>query len=198
MSKPRNVSNKSRRLQICLVLIFSVVVISAIIFVACQERFVFILPGLVFLVASFATIMLFCQVYCELRSRRWPMAVGLIQRAGIVRSYMPSGGKWDGNSPPPHAYTIVVEYNYSVADKQYKGTRVSFVKKDYASWKEADVARRRFMQDKKINVYYCPLIPSLSCITHLQLSDIMISVSAVVAFSAGSLIVTLLAFYYLP
>ena len=198
MSKPRNVSNKSRRLQICLVLIASVVGISAIIFVACQERFVFILPGLVFLVASFATIMLFCQVYCELRSRRWPMAVGLIRSAGIVRSYMPSGGKWDGNSPPPNAYTIVVEYNYIVADKQYKGTRVSFVEKDYASWKEADVARRRFMQDKKINVYYCPLIPSLSCITHLQLSDIMISVSAVVAFSAGSLIVTLLAFYYLP
>lgn len=198
MSKLRNVSNKSRRLQICLVLIASVVGISAIIFVACQERFVFILPGLVFLVASFATIMLFCQVYCELRSRRWPMAVGLIRRAGIVRSYMPSGGKWAGNSPPPNAYTIVVEYNYIVADKQYKGTRVSFVKKDYASWKEADVARRRFMQDKKINVYYCPLIPSLSCITHLQLSDIMISVSAVVAFSAGSLIVTLLAFYYLP
>ena len=198
MSKLRNASNKSRRLQICLVLIASVVGISAIIFVACQERFVFILPGLVFLVASFATIMLFCQVYCELRSRRWPMAVGLIRRAGIVRSYMPSGGKWAGNSPPPNAYTIVVEYNYSVADKQYKGTRVSFVKKDYASWKEADVARRRFMQDKKINVYYCPLIPSLSCITHLQLSDIMISVSAVVAFSAVSLIVTLLAFYYLP
>ena len=198
MSKLRNVSNKSRRLQICLVLIASVVGISAIIFVACQERFVFILPGLVFLVASFATIMLFCQVYCELRSRRWSMAVGLIRRAGIVRSYMPSGGKWAGNSPPPNAYTIVVEYNYIVADKQYKGTRVSFVKKDYASWKEADVARRRFMQDKKINVYYCPLIPSLSCITHLQLSDIMISVSAVVAFSAGALIVTLLAFYYLP
>ena len=194
MSKPRNVSNKSRRLQICLVLIFSVVVISAIIFVACQGRFVFILPGLWFLLTSFATIMLFCQVYCELRSRRWPMAVGLIRRAGIVRSYMPSGGE----SPPSKAYTIVVEYNYIVADKQYKGTRVSFVKKDYASWKEADVARRRFMQDKKINVYYCPLIPSLSCITHLQLSDIMITVSVVVAFNAVLLIVTLLAFFYLP
>ena len=195
MSKPRNVSNKSRRLQICLVLIFSVVVISAIIFVACQERFVFILPGIWFLAISFATIMLFCQVYCELRSRRWPMAVGLIRRVGIVRSYMPSGGK---DSPPSFAYTIVVEYNYIVADKQYKGTRVSFVNKDYASWKEADVARRPFMQDKKINVYYCPLIPSLSCITHLKLSDIMIIVSVVVAFNAVLLIVTLLAFYYLP
>ena len=198
MSTRNNSANKNRRLAYWFVAMVSAVGISAIIFVACQERFVFILPGLVFLVASFATIMLFCQVYCELRSRRWPMAVGLIRRAGIVRSYMPSGGKWAGNSPPPNAYTIVVEYNYIVADKQYKGTRVSFVKKDYASWKEADVARRRFMQDQKINVYYCPLIPSLSCIAHLQLSDIMISVSAVVAFSAGSLIVTLLAFYYLP
>ena len=53
MSKPRNVSNKSRRLQICLVLIASAVGISAIIFVACKERIVFILPGLVFLMASF-------------------------------------------------------------------------------------------------------------------------------------------------
>ena len=193
MSKPGNVSNKSRRFQICLVLIASVVFISAIIFVACQERFVFILPGLWFLMASIATIMLFCQVYCELRSRRWPMAVGLIRRVGIVRSYMPSGG-----NSPSFAYTIVVEYNYIVADKQYKGTRVSFVNKDYASWKEADVARRPFMQDKKINVYYCPLIPSLSCITHLKLSDIMITVSVVVGFNAVLLIVTLLAFYYLP
>lgn len=195
MSKPRNVSNKSRRLQICLVSIVTVVVIAAIIFVACKERFVFILPGLGLLVGSFSTIMLFCQVYCELRSRRWPMAVGLIRRVGIVRSYMPSGGK---DSPPSFAYTIVVEYNYIVADKQYKGTRVSFVNKDYASWKEADVARRPFMQDKKINVYYCPLIPSLSCITHLKLSDIMITVSVVVGFNAVLLIVTLLAFYYLP
>ena len=198
MNKRRRALGKSRRHQICLVSIVSVVVIAAMIFVACKERFVFILPGLGLLVGSFSTIMLFCQVYCELRSRRWPMAVGLIRRVGIVRSYMPSGGKWGGNSPPSYAYTIVVEYNYIVADKQYKGTRVSFVKKDYASWKEADVARRRFMQDKKINVYYCPLIPSLSCITHLQFSDIMIIVSAVVAFSAGSLILTLLAFYYLP
>jgi hypothetical protein len=108
---------------------------------------------------------------------------------------MPSGGK---NLPPSFAYTIVVEYNYIVADKQYKGTRVSFVNKDYASWKEADVARRPFMQDKKINVYYCPLIPSLSCITHLKLSDIMITVSVMVGFNAVLLIVTLLAFYYLP
>ena len=60
------------------------------------------------------------------------MAVGLIRRAGIVRSYMPSGGKWAGDSPLSKAYTIVVEYNYIVADKQYKGTRVSFVEKDYA------------------------------------------------------------------
>lgn len=195
MSKPRNVSNKSRRHQICLVSIVSVVVIAAMIFVACKERFVFIVPGLWLLVSVFATIMHLFQVYCELRSRRWPMAVGLIRRVGIVRSYMPSGGK---DSPPSFAYTIVVEYNYIVADKQYKGTRVSFVNKDYASWKEADVARRPFMQDKKINVYYCPLIPSLSCITHLKLSDIMITVSVVVGFNAVLLIVTLLAFYYLP
>ena len=195
MNKRRRALGKSRRHQICLVSIVTVVFIAAIILVACKERFVFIVPGLWLLVSVFATIMHLFQVYCELRSRRWPMAVGLIRRVGIVRSYMPSGGK---DSPPSFAYTIVVEYNYIVADKQYKGTRVSFVNKDYASWKEADVARRPFMQDKKINVYYCPLIPSLSCITHLKLSDIVISVGIMAAFNVVLLMLTLLAFYYLP
>lgn len=198
MSKRRRVSNKSRRFQICLVSIVTVIVITAMIFVACKERLFFILPGFAFLLSVFAIIMLLFQVYCELSSRQWPMATGLIRSNRIVRSYSPSGGAWAGNSSPPHTYSIVVEYDYVVADKRYKGTRVSFVKKDYNSWKAADGARHYFLQDKKINVFYCPLIPSLSCIAHLKLSDIMITVSTVVVFCAVSLIFTLLAFYYLP
>ena len=56
MNKRRRALGKSRRHQICLVSIVTVVVIAAMIFVACKERFVFILPGLVLLVSVFATI----------------------------------------------------------------------------------------------------------------------------------------------
>lgn len=198
MNKRRRALGKSRRHQICLVSIVTVVVIAAIIFVACKERFVFILPGLALLVSVFATIIHLFQVYCELRSRQWPMATGSIRSNRIVRSYAPSGGMWAGNSSPPHTYSIAVEYDYVVADKRYEGTRVSFVKKDYNSWKAANAARLQFLQRKNINVFYCPSIPSMSCITHLQFRDIVISVGTMAAFSVVLLMFTLLAFYYLP
>lgn len=198
MKQQRRVFSKSRRLQIYLVSIVTAIVVCAIIFVGCIQRFFFILPGMVLLVSIICVIWIFCQACCDLMSRSWPKANGSIIRAIIERSYMPNGGKDTGKSSPRYAYSITVDYDYAVGGKRYKGTRVSFVKKDYASWKEADVVRRHFLQDKKINVFYCPLIPSLSCITHIQFRDIVISVSTVVAFSAGSLLFTLLAFYYLP
>ena len=174
------------------------VVASAIVFVGCKERFIFIVPGMVFIMFAVGTIGIFCQACCELISRRWPKTVGFIRRAEIVRSYIPAGGMHAGNSSPGYAYSISVDYDYAVDGKRYKGARISFLKKDYDSWKEADCARRLLLKDKNINVYYCPLIPSWSCIAHVQARDIVISVSMIAAISAVALIFTLLAYYYLP
>ena len=194
MKQQRRVFSKSRRLQIYLVSIVTAIVVCAIIFIGCIGRFFFILPGMVLLVSIICVILIFWQACCDLMSRSWPKASGSIKRAIVERSYMPNGGK----SSPQYAYSIMVDYDYAVGGKRYMGTRVSFVEKVYASWKEADVVRRHFLRDKNINVYYCPLMPSYSCIAHSQLRDIVISVSGVVAFCVGSLIFTVLALRYLP
>jgi len=198
MSTRSSFTRKNKRLQCLFVLTVSVVGIPAIFFVGYEGRCFYLLPGMVFLMFAVAAIGILCQVCCELVSRMWPKATGFIRRAIIVRSYMPNGGKCTGNSSPQHAYSIAVDYDYAVAGKRHKGTRVSFVEKDYNSWKEADCARRPLLQNKNINVYYCPLIPSWSCIAHVQLRDIVIGVSAVGVASAVSLVFTLFAFYYLP
>jgi hypothetical protein len=114
----------------------------------------------------------------------------------IVRTY--TGHRHAGNSSPTFDYYIEADYDYVVKGKRYKGKRVSFVGKGYNSWKDADCARRPFLQNKNIKVYYCPLIPSWSCIAHTPTRDIVIGLSAAVGASALALIFTLLAFHYLP
>jgi hypothetical protein len=137
-----------------------------------------------------------CQACGELISRRWPETVGFMRCVRIVRTY--TGHRHAGNSSPTFDYDIEVDYDYVVKGRRYKGKRVSFVGKGYNSWKDADCARRPFLQNKNIKVYYCPLIPSWSCIAHTPTRDIVIGLSAAVGASALALIFTLLAFHYLP
>ena len=66
------------------------------------------------------------------------------------------------------------------------------------TWKDADRAKRPFLRNKNVDVYYCPLNPTWSYIAHAQIRDIVTGVSAAVVMSAGSLMLTLSAFYYLP
>ena len=115
-----------------------------------------------------------------------------------MRSYIPAGGMHVGNSSPCYAYSLVVDYDYSVGGKRYNGSRVSFVQKDYGSWKEADCARRVLLKNKSVDVYYCSQLPSVSCISHVKTREIAITICGVAAFCAVSLMFTLLAFYYLP
>ena len=189
-------SSAKRKRHIACVLVVTVFVISAMIFVACKGRYVFIVPGIAFVMLTMAAMGFLCQTCCELISRRWPKSVGFMRCVRIVRSY--AGRGHAGNTSPLFDYSIEVDYDYVVEGRRYKGTRISFVEKGYNSWKEADHARRPLLQNKNVNVYYCPLIPSWSCIAHAQIRDIVIGVSAAVAMSAGALMFTLLAFYYLP
>ena len=198
MSARNSPTNKHRRLTCLFVAIITAVGTSAIIYVGCKGRFFFIVPGIASLMFTVGAIGILCQACCELGSRRWPKAVGFIRRAEIARSYVPAGGMHAGNSSPTYAYSIDVEYDYAVGGRQYKGTRISFVKKDYNSRKEAECARGLLLKNDNINVYYCPLIPSWSCITHVQTRDIARNASVLVATSAVSLIFTMLAFHYLP
>lgn len=190
--------NKNRRLTWLLVLMITIVVASAIVFVGCKERFLFIVPGIVFIMFTVVASGIICQACCEIGSRRWSKTVGVIRRAEIVRSYIPAGGMHAGNSSPSHAYSLDVDYDYTVDGKLRKGSRVSFVKKDYGSWKEADCARRFLLKNKSVEVYYCALLPSLSCISHVQTSEIVMQVCVAVVIGVVSLMFTLLAFYYLP
>ena len=179
-----------------LALTVTVVVISAMIFVACKGRYIFIVPGMGFLLFAVTAVVFLSQACCELISRRWPKTIGFMRCARIVRSY--AGRGHAGNTSPVFDYSLEVDYDYNVEGRRYKGTRVSFFEKGYNSWKEADRARRPLLENKNIDVHYCPLNPSWSCIAQAQTRDIVIGVSAAVAASAVSLMLTLLAFYYLP
>lgn len=196
MRKRNSFTNKSRRRQFLLALTVTVVVISAMIFVACKGRYFFIVPGLGFLLFAVPAVVFLCRACCELISRRWPKTIGFMRCARIVRSY--AGRGHAGNTSPVFDYSLEVDYDYNVGGRRYKGTRVSFFEKGYNSWKEADRARRPLLKNKNIDVHYCPLNPSWSCIAQAQTRDIVIGVSAAVAASAVSLMLTLLAFYYLP
>ena len=76
--------NKNRRLTWLLVLMITIVVASAIVFVGCKERFLFIVPGIVFIMFTVVASGIICQACCEIGSRRWSKTVGVIRRAEIV------------------------------------------------------------------------------------------------------------------
>ena len=196
MSTRNNSTKKKRILTYLSVTALTAVAMSAIFFVGYKGRFFFILPGFVFIMFTVVAIGIFCQACCDIISRRWPETVGFMRCVRIVRTY--TGHGHAGNSSPTFDYYIEVDYDYVVKGRRYKGKRVSFVGKGYNSWKDADCARRPFLQNKNIKVYYCPLIPSLSCIAHTPTRDIVIGLSAAVGASVVSVIATLLAFYYLP
>ena len=196
MSTRNSSAGRNRFFDCFCVFAVTVISISALFFIGCKQRFFFILPGMGFLMFAMVAGVHLCQSYCELVSRRWPETVGFMRCVRIVRTY--TGRGHAGNSSPTFDYYIEVDYDYGVKGRRYKGKRVSFVGKVYNSWKDADCARRPFLQNKNIKVYYCPLIPSLSCIAHVHPRDIVISLSAAGAASVVLLACTLLAFYCLP
>ena len=187
---------KHRRLDCFRVLIVTAIAVSAIFFIGYKQRFIFILPGMGFLTFAAIAVVLLFRACCELISRKWPKTVGFIRDVRILRSY--EGNGHAGNSSPKFGYSVEVDYDYVVGGRRYKGTRVSFWGRGHNSWKEADSARRPFLQNKKTAVYYCPMLPSWSCLAHARARDIVIGVSAAVAASAGSLALTVLAFCHLP
>ena len=193
----RNNSTKKKRILIySSVTALTAVAVSAIFFVGCKGRFFFIVPGFVFIMFTVVAIGIFCQACCDIISRRWPTTVGFIRSSKIVKSF--ARGSQVGNSSHTYTYSIDVEYEYSVGSKRYKGRRISFFQKDYSSWNEAHCAKSRFQKNKNTTVYYCPQIPSVSCIAHTPTRDIVIGLSAAVGASALALIFTLIVFYRLP
>jgi hypothetical protein len=196
MSIRNNSTKKKRILTYSSVAALSVVAVSAMFFVGYKGRFFFILPGFGFIMFTVVAIGIFCQACCDIISRRWPETVGFIRSSKIVKSF--AGGSQVGNSSHTYTYSIDVEYEYSVGSKRYKGRRISFFQEDYSSWNEAHCAKSRFQKNKNTTVYYCPQIPSVSCIAHTPTRDIVIGLSAAVGASAVSLIFTLLTYYYLP
>jgi hypothetical protein len=196
MSIRNNSTKKKRILTYSSVAALSVVAVSAMFFVGYKGRFFFILPGFGFIMFTVVAIGIFCQACCDIISRRWPETVGFIRSSKIVKSF--AGGSQVGNSSHTYTYSIDVEYEYSVGSKRYKGRRISFFQEDYSSWNEAHCAKSRFQKNKNTTVYYCPQIPSVSCIAHTPNRDIVIGLSAAVGASAVSLIFTLLTYYYLP
>lgn len=196
MSTRNSSAGRNRFFDCFCVFAVTVIGISALFFIGCKQRFFFILPGMGFLMFAMVAGVYLCQACCDIISRRWPETVGFMRCVRIVRTY--TGSRHVGNSSPTFDYYIEVDYDYVVKGRRYKGKRVSFFGKGYNSWKDADCARRPFLQNKNIKVYYCPQIPSVSCIAHTPTRDIVMGLSAAVGASAVSLACTLLAFYCLP
>lgn len=70
MSMRNSFANKSKHRQCLLVFIVTVAVCSVIVFVACKQRFCFLVPGMGLLLFAGIAIALLGQACCELVSRR--------------------------------------------------------------------------------------------------------------------------------
>ena len=108
-------------------------------------------PGITLLSASaVATIIILFIGWSDLRSLSWPTASGTVVH-GIIRPYSTRSGP---------AYEVKVAYAFTVGDKSYAGSQISFGPGEgYASMEHADKRIGPYREGKMVTVHYDPSDP---------------------------------------
>jgi hypothetical protein len=85
-------------------------------------------------------------------SMSWPEAMGRIISAS-VREDVTQG---DSDTPDSSTFYRVVEYEFEVGGRPYRGKRLAFQDAGYSSWNKASTAMQAFAVGGGVRVYYNP------------------------------------------
>lgn len=110
------------------------------------------------LVGLFATAIFGFSAYSiwrGLSTLRWTSTQGKVLESKVVRSLMASEDKGPGYEPS-------VQYEYSVAGKEYKGSQIALVQALRFTRGRAEDIARQYREGSRVTVYYDPKDPSSS------------------------------------
>lgn len=94
------------------------------------------------------------------RAKRWPTTTGRIV-SSRVESYEQRVGEAQSGTPATF-YRAVVEYGYTVKDREYHSTQLSFGPKESTGKGPAEVKAARYPEGSEVVVHYEPVNPGNS------------------------------------
>ena len=117
-------------------------------------------------------------------SESWPTVDGQIISSTITSTYS-TGGSSEKNTP-------VVEFEYSVEGKSFRGDRIRFATSTYADYKSAEVVTKRYSVGRTVPVFYDPEDVSNSVLEPGKSGSrwYLIGIGIVIAAFAGKMLVT--------
>ena len=127
-----------------------------------MENNLILVIGSCFILVGVSTGAFFCyRIFQATRSNRWSFVIGELESSDL-REVVYRGRKVGGGPDEAAAWVVNFDYRYTVADREYKGKRVT-----YSDGINKTMRALRKLQDKYqgkslIQVYYNPKNPSQS------------------------------------
>lgn len=127
-----------------------------------MEDTLLVIVGNCFVLVGVSTAAFFCyRIYQGTVSTRWPFVIGELESANL-REAVYRGREFGGGPDAASAWVVGFKYSYTVADKKYAGSRVT-----YSDGINKTMRALRKLQDKyrgksQMLVYYNPKNPGQS------------------------------------
>lgn len=127
-----------------------------------MEDSLIFLTGSCFILVGISSGAFFCyRIFQAAKSNRWPFVFGELESTDL-REAVYRGRQFGGGPDEASAWVVNFKYSYTVADKKYQGTRVT-----YSDGINKTIRALRRLQDKyrgksQIQVYYNPKNPGQS------------------------------------
>ena len=127
-----------------------------------MEKTLLLVMGSCFIIVGILTGAFFCyRIFQAARSKRWPFVLGELESTDL-REAVYRGRQVNGEPDEAAAWVVDFRYRYTVADKNFEGTKVT-----YSDGINKTMRALRRLQDKyqgksQVRVYYNPKNPAQS------------------------------------
>jgi len=118
--------------------------------------------GSCFVLVGIATGAFFCyRILQAVASKRWPFVLGELESSDL-REAVYRGREVGGGADEASAWLVDFKYSYTVADKKYRGKRVTYSDSVNKTMRALRKLQDRYRGKSQIQVYYNPKNPQQS------------------------------------
>ena len=127
-----------------------------------MENNLVLIIGTCFVLVGVATATFFTyRIYQGFSSNRWPFVIGELESTDL-REMIYRGREVDGSADSASAWVVDFSYSYSVADRKYQGSRVTFSDGINKTSRALRKLQEKYRGKSLVEVYYNPANPGQS------------------------------------
>ena len=172
-------------MQLSLVVIFSIEIKSTV-----ENTPLFVVGTCFILVGAWTGAFFIHRIFQAARSNRWPSVIGELDSSDLKEAVY-RGRQIGGGPDEAAAWTVNFKYRYTVADKEYQGSRVTYSDSVNKTMRALRKLQDKYQGKAQIQVYYNPKNPNKSLLVPgLSLFNFTPLITSVLFVLAGIFIQT--------